>query len=46
MGVDFGGKLPELETYLEELIANGETNVDRLTVSGLTFLKGNVSNAK
>jgi hypothetical protein len=41
MGVDFDEKLPELETYLEGLVANGETNVDRLTVSGLAFLKGN-----
>jgi hypothetical protein len=42
MGVDFDGKLPELETYLEGPVANGETSADRLTVSGLTFLKGNV----
>jgi hypothetical protein len=41
MGVDFDGKLPALETYLEGLVANGETSADRLTVSGLTFLKGN-----
>ena len=41
MGFDFEEKLPELETYLEELVADGETNEDRLTVSGLTFLKGN-----
>ncbi len=41
MGVDFDGKLSDLEAYLEGLVANGETSVDRLTVSGLTFLKGN-----
>lgn len=43
MGVaaDFERKLPELETYLEGLVADGETDEDRLTVSGLCFLKGN-----
>jgi hypothetical protein len=41
MGVDFDAKLPELETYLEGLVAQGETNEDQLTVSGLTFLKSN-----
>jgi hypothetical protein len=30
--------LPELETYLEGL--DGETDEDRLTVNGLSFLKG------
>jgi hypothetical protein len=37
---DFERKLPELETYLESLVAEGETDEDRLTVSGLSFLKG------
>jgi hypothetical protein len=43
MGIaaDFERKLPELETYLEGLVAEGETDEDRLTVSGLSFLKGN-----
>jgi hypothetical protein len=41
VGFDFDAKLPELETYLEGLVADGETNEDRLTVSGLAFLKGN-----
>ena len=43
MGItdDFERRLAELETYLESLVANGETNEDRLTVSGLSFLKGN-----
>jgi hypothetical protein len=43
MGIadDFERKLPELETHLEALVADGETNEDRLTVSGLSFLKGN-----
>ena len=41
MGVDFDAKLPELETYLEGLVAQGETSEDQLTVSGLTFLTGN-----
>jgi len=36
----FERKLPELETHLEGLVADGETNEDRLTVSGLSFLKG------
>jgi len=42
MGIadDFERKLPELETHLEGLVADGETNEDRLTVSGLSFLKG------
>ena len=43
MGIagDFERKLPELETYLEGLVAEGETDEDRLIVSGLSFLKGN-----
>ncbi len=41
MGIsgDFERKLPELETYLEGLVAEGETDENRLTVSGLSFLK-------
>lgn len=41
MGIadDFERKLGELETHLEALVADGETDADRLTVSGLTFLK-------
>jgi len=43
MGIadDFERKLPELETHLEGLVADGETDEDRLTISGLSFLKGN-----
>jgi hypothetical protein len=43
MGIadDFERKLPELETHLEGLVAEGETDENRLTVSGLSFLKGN-----
>ena len=43
MGIvgDFERRLPELETYLEGLVAEGETDEERLTVSGLSFLKGN-----
>jgi hypothetical protein len=42
MGIadDFERKLPDLETHLEGLVAKGETDEDRLTVSGLSFLKG------
>jgi hypothetical protein len=39
LGADFERRLPELETYLEGLVADGETDEERLTVSGLTFLK-------
>jgi hypothetical protein len=39
LGADFDHKLPALETYLEWLVAEGETSEDRLTVSGLTFVK-------
>jgi hypothetical protein len=41
MGIsdDFERKLPELETHLEGLVARGETDQNRLTVSGLSFLK-------
>ena len=38
-GADFDRKLPELETHLEALVAEGETSEERLAVSGLTFLK-------
>lgn len=41
LAADFERKLPELETYLEGRVAEGETDEDRLTVSGLAFLKGN-----
>ena len=36
---DFERKLPELETHLEALVADGETSEERLAVSGLTFVK-------
>jgi hypothetical protein len=36
---DFERKLPALETHLEGLVADGETNEERLAVSGLTFVK-------
>jgi hypothetical protein len=39
LGADFDRKLPELETYLEGLVAEGETSEERLTVSGLNFVK-------
>src|SRR4051794_30412505 len=42
MAGEFERKLPELETYLEGLVADGEIDEDRLTVSGLSFLKGYV----
>lgn len=38
-GADFDRKLPELETHLEGLVAEGEISEERLVVSGLTFLK-------
>ncbi|MET4071331.1 hypothetical protein ABID58_006143 [Bradyrhizobium sp. S3.2.6] len=41
-GSDFEQRLPELETYLEGLVADGETSENRLTVDGLTFLKSNI----
>ncbi len=43
---DFERKLPALETYLEGLVADGETDVDRLTVNGLAFLKGNLEKVR
>jgi hypothetical protein len=36
---DFNSHLPELEAHLQILVADGETDLDRLTVHGLTFLK-------
>jgi hypothetical protein len=39
LGADFERKLPELETHLEGLVADGETSEERLTASGLTFVK-------
>ena len=39
LGDDFERKLPELETHLEALVADGETSEERLAVSGLTFVK-------
>ena len=41
MGVvaKFDHALPELETYLEEQVADGETSETRLTYSGLCFLQ-------
>ncbi|TYL82899.1 hypothetical protein FXB40_46945 [Bradyrhizobium rifense] len=41
LGPDFEQRLPELETYLEGLVADGETSEDRLTANGLIFLSGN-----
>ncbi|CAN7529839.1 hypothetical protein LJR220_004794 [Bradyrhizobium sp. LjRoot220] len=39
LGADFERRLPDLETHLEGLVADGEIDEERLTVSGLTFLK-------
>jgi hypothetical protein len=39
LGADFDRKLPALETYLEGLVADGETSEERLTASGLTFVR-------
>ena len=39
LGADFDRKLPGLETHLEGLVAEGETSEERLTLSGLTFVK-------
>jgi len=36
---DFERKLPQLETHLESLVADGETNEERLAASGLAFIK-------
>jgi len=39
LGAEFERRLPDLETHLEGLVADGETDEQRLTISGLTFLK-------
>jgi hypothetical protein len=41
MGVaqKFDSALPELETFLESQVADGETSETRLTYNGLCFLK-------
>lgn len=39
LGADFDRRLPELETHLEELVADGETSEERLAVHGITFVK-------
>lgn len=36
---EFERKLPELETHLEGLVAEGEIDEENLAVSGLKFLK-------
>lgn len=38
-GEKFERTLPELETYLEEEIARGETRETQLTYNGLCFLR-------
>jgi hypothetical protein len=40
MGIrdEFERKLPELETYLEALVAEGETDEDHLAINGMKFL--------
>jgi hypothetical protein len=35
----FDSALPELETYLESQVADGETSETRLTYNGLCYLK-------
>jgi hypothetical protein len=44
VGYDFERKLPQLETYLEGLVADGETDDSRLTVKGQEFLKKSSQN--
>ena len=41
MGIsdEFERKLPELETHLEALVAEGETDEEHLAVNGMKFLK-------
>jgi hypothetical protein len=39
-------KLPELETNLEALVANSETDEKHLAVNGMKFLKQEISQAK
>ena len=41
---DFERRLPDLETYLEGLVADGEDDEGRLTVAGLTFLSRSSNN--
>jgi len=36
---EFERKLSELETYLEALVADGETNEEQLAINGMKFLK-------
>jgi hypothetical protein len=43
VGYDFEQKLPDLETYLEGLVADGEDDEGRLTIAGLTFLSRSLS---
>jgi hypothetical protein len=38
VGYDFEQRLPDLETYLEGLVADGEDDEGRLSVAGLTYL--------
>lgn len=38
LSADFDRKLPDLETHLEGLVAQGETDEERLAVSGLAFV--------
>ena len=44
-GSKFDEVLPELETYLEEEVAAGETSETRLTFDGLRFLRQAFSRA-
>jgi hypothetical protein len=39
LGAEFERKLPQLETHLEALVAEGEINEDRLTERGLAFIR-------
>jgi len=36
---EFERKLPELETYLEALVAKGEVDEENLAVNGMKFLR-------
>ncbi len=40
----FDRALPQLETYLEEQVAKGETSETRLTYNGLCYLKEVIRN--
>jgi hypothetical protein len=44
MGIEekFDQTLPDLETFLESEVADGETSETRLTYDGLCFLKGKI----